>query len=593
MTREELRKKRLEFAEQNNYSGYDTKKYSTLPTQQNKIQPSNQNNQMSFGQKFIKLTQDITDKYDIGYNMAKNWREKRRIEAQKKLDEEGSDKLPPKPKNKQSQQSNNYGLGNIDLNNRPVVINSDGSKSTVRSMSFYDDKEKKEILVPTIINGKALPTDENGELTEEGEKLARDHYYNTGEYLGKFDTVDEANEYAEKLHLAEEARIGETPQNYQVNSNMWDRVEQQTTINMAQNEKMKEALQGKEPQQVFNFSGVAEYDAKHGGREIDQQLEYEAYKKKIDESNHTGLYKAAAKVKKKGEQLLSNVAQKPRNFYDNKNILEDIADFNTDVTSTALGAASHVVGGLTTNAINATTGTIGYIGSVGADFLGKHDFANKLKAATNGSINDTNNAAKWVYNLTDQNSYAGKTTNEAMEAVGQSLLYVYMGMAGEGAALAGNAKTAKAIKKMADVYTFASGASGAMNEAYEQDPNVSSTELLIKGVGGGAASYITENMFEWAGYGGNKLTSAVRDSFESKVNSGLAKAFVRLGFSANGEGAEEIIEELINKKIVNNLLNAMIKENKYNTDVNLEDLVESYAIAYMSVLISGTPRNNF
>lgn len=105
----------------------------------------------------------------------------------------------------------NFGRGNIDLNNRPVVKNSDGSISTVRSMSFYDDNEKKEILVPTVVNGKIVSDDE-----------AINHYYNTGEYLGKFDTVDEANNYAERLHEQQEKYYG-NEQNQQKMST-WDKV---------------------------------------------------------------------------------------------------------------------------------------------------------------------------------------------------------------------------------------------------------------------------------------------------------------------------------------------------------------------------------
>ena len=87
-----------------------------------------------------------------------------------------------------------YGIGNIDLNNRPVYKNEDGSISTVRSMSFWDDDEQKEILVPTIAfdkNGKAIS------LTNDE---AVDRYYETGEYLGKFDDWREADKYAERLH---------------------------------------------------------------------------------------------------------------------------------------------------------------------------------------------------------------------------------------------------------------------------------------------------------------------------------------------------------------------------------------------------------
>lgn len=82
-----------------------------------------------------------------------------------------------------------YGAGNIDLNNRQVVQNDDGSISTERSFSFYDEDSGKEVLVPTVIDGRIVSEDE-----------AIDHYYETGEYLGMFDTPEEADEYAERLH---------------------------------------------------------------------------------------------------------------------------------------------------------------------------------------------------------------------------------------------------------------------------------------------------------------------------------------------------------------------------------------------------------
>lgn len=82
-----------------------------------------------------------------------------------------------------------WGEGNIDLNHRKVVRNRDGSISTERSFSFYDEDTGKEILIPQVVNGK---------IVTEGQAI--DHYYRTGEYLGMFDTPEEANEYAEQLH---------------------------------------------------------------------------------------------------------------------------------------------------------------------------------------------------------------------------------------------------------------------------------------------------------------------------------------------------------------------------------------------------------
>ena len=81
-----------------------------------------------------------------------------------------------------------YGLGNIDLYARPQVKMPDGKTATVRSMSFNDGS--KEVLVPTVSDDGRIMTDDE----------AIDNYYKTGKYLGKFNTVDEANKYAEQLH---------------------------------------------------------------------------------------------------------------------------------------------------------------------------------------------------------------------------------------------------------------------------------------------------------------------------------------------------------------------------------------------------------
>ena len=84
------------------------------------------------------------------------------------------------------------GMGNIDLYNRPQYKNLDGSVSTVRSMSFNDGNG--EILVPTVAFDKA------GKPYVMSDDEAINRYYDTGEYLGKFKTIDAANDYAERLH---------------------------------------------------------------------------------------------------------------------------------------------------------------------------------------------------------------------------------------------------------------------------------------------------------------------------------------------------------------------------------------------------------
>lgn len=79
-------------------------------------------------------------------------------------------------------------MGNIDLMDRPVVNNPDGSISTVRSMSF--NVEGKEVLIPTVSDDGRILSD----------KEAIEQFAKTGRHLGKFNSPDAATKYAMSLH---------------------------------------------------------------------------------------------------------------------------------------------------------------------------------------------------------------------------------------------------------------------------------------------------------------------------------------------------------------------------------------------------------
>ena len=85
-----------------------------------------------------------------------------------------------------------YGKGNIDLYDRPIFRNEDGSISTVESFSTNIDG--KEVLLPTI------EKDAKGRAVRVSEDQAIQKYLKTGKHLGKFDTPEEATKYAIKLH---------------------------------------------------------------------------------------------------------------------------------------------------------------------------------------------------------------------------------------------------------------------------------------------------------------------------------------------------------------------------------------------------------
>jgi len=77
--------------------------------------------------------------------------------------------------------------GNLDLHNRPVVHNADASISTVRSITVGFGN--KTYVLPTVIGDKVVSN-----------KEAIDHFKKTGEHLGAFDTLADAEGYSQRLH---------------------------------------------------------------------------------------------------------------------------------------------------------------------------------------------------------------------------------------------------------------------------------------------------------------------------------------------------------------------------------------------------------
>lgn len=76
--------------------------------------------------------------------------------------------------------------GNIDLQDRPCVSMPNESLSSVLSVGVEFDGW--EVLIPTIVNGRALSEEE-----------AVEHHLSTGEHLGKFRVPEMARRYAARV----------------------------------------------------------------------------------------------------------------------------------------------------------------------------------------------------------------------------------------------------------------------------------------------------------------------------------------------------------------------------------------------------------
>lgn len=130
--------------------------------------------------------------------------------------------------------------GNIDLSQRRVLNNSDGTISTIETISVNFDG--REVLLPTI-------SPEGVRLTEDE---AVDLYRRTGQHLGIFDTPQEATDYARQISQ-------EQGQRFQPSA--------RTTLTGTVKERVETALQHPNVQAFLNVIAQAEGTTREGQNE--------------------------------------------------------------------------------------------------------------------------------------------------------------------------------------------------------------------------------------------------------------------------------------------------------------------------------------
>lgn len=96
--------------------------------------------------------------------------------------------------------------GNLNLWQRPVIRNGDGSYSTVKSVSWPFWLDRKGFLYPeenrppgSVRRVEVLMPEAIGNAVV-GPKAARQHFISSGQHLGIFDSPAHATSYAIRLH---------------------------------------------------------------------------------------------------------------------------------------------------------------------------------------------------------------------------------------------------------------------------------------------------------------------------------------------------------------------------------------------------------
>lgn len=99
----------------------------------------------------------------------------------------------PKPAAPKGDANGMIEKGSIDLTKRAVVKNKDGSVSAERSITITEGGVA--VLIPTVVGGKVV-----------SDREAVAHYRKTGQHLGKFASVEQADKAAKEIHLQQEKR---------------------------------------------------------------------------------------------------------------------------------------------------------------------------------------------------------------------------------------------------------------------------------------------------------------------------------------------------------------------------------------------------
>lgn len=249
-----------------------------------------------------------------------------------------------------------------------------------------------------------------------------------------------------------------------------------------------------------------------------------------------------------------------------------------DITKSILGTAGDAGVGVVKGAAGMVEGVkdLGQYGVAGiADLFGADEYAEEMKKkAQKNSVQD---AFKGVDDYLDQYSLLGRTSDAAMQGLGQVGTLILTGGLGSAAGLGTAGVTALTTGTMG-VSSMGSGMSDAYNDG------ATDGEAFTYGLSKGVIDAGTELLFGGLGkavgaVGLSKGISSLDDTFakalSSKLSNQVAKNLVEFGVKASGEGFEELLAGLgtsVAKKLT------YMDEEELSAIIADENLLEQFVV---------------
>lgn len=256
----------------------------------------------------------------------------------------------------------------------------------------------------------------------------------------------------------------------------------------------------------------------------------------------------------------------------------------TDIAKTILGTGADAFTKVGSTLWN-MGGEIGKLGAGGvaqvADWIGQDEWADKVRNRIAGKDEKTNERLENLdlFNKTnkivDKNSVLGDKSDSMVESIGQ--------IGGYAAATAINPAFGNAVM-------FGTSAGSSLGENYGKE-NVTDAQAWTNALAKGGIAVATEKAFGLFSKG-KGIDTTIANKISSKLKSGAAKTFARLGVQATGEAVEEFLEYL-GDQLLDLGMDATSngKGAKFHEDWNWEELGAQMGNAFISSLLVGTGTN--